>query len=42
LIDNGDRDALCFSDFLEIDIISMVGSGGNERHKASAQRGSIS
>jgi hypothetical protein len=30
------------SAFFDIDIISIVGSGGNKRHKLSAQRGSIS
>ncbi len=48
-IGNGERDwdrdewrFLFFLAFVAIDIISTVGSDGNKRHKASAQRGSIS
>lgn len=48
-IDDGDCDCdgdeqrfLLFLAFTAIDIISIVGSDGNKRHKASAQRGSIS
>ena len=41
-IDKGDRDEWCFSDFFAIEMMSIVKSMGNERHKASAQRGSIS
>ncbi len=41
-MDNGEQDDWCLSVFFEIDIKSIVGSGGNKRHKDSAQRGSIS